>query len=481
MSRAKISVVVPFYNTEKYLVQCLRSLQLQTYPYFEAICVDDGSTDYSKEIVRQFTMCDERFILIEMGHCNAGEARNVGISNATGEYIIFLDSDDFFEQTLLEKALNSIICTDASFCIFGVDNYHDNCGIFDDTYKLDLSFWENKQVIDVRQNHLNIEKISRGVPWDRLYKMDFIKSNKLTFQSIVRCNDTAFCTCAIFLADQISIVDDILLHHRINHGNNLQSGINESPMIYYQTAMYTFESMLKSARFGENLFNIVDFVIRRIDVNFNRFAHHRVKEELRDILSCDKRFCKEFIDTIVRLCDEMCSDESYSLSNVLQIYERLNTIAYWQLSDEIIAKIRVAQGSLMKNAIFLYKQILSSTSLADSEATVGLYGRGLHTHNLLFFFKLLVGDVKANIIFIDSSYEGEWDGRDCIAYTDISSYKFDRIIVSSFRYRKEMVENILGVDDNASILNFYDFEYYDLFSSEFCECDLKRELLVRQR
>ena len=100
----KVSVVVPVHNTEQYLRQCLDSLVSQTLREIEIICVDDGSSDGSLAILQDYAALDSRVCIIEQESVGAGPARNAGLDAALGEYIAFLDSDDFFEPSMLEEA-----------------------------------------------------------------------------------------------------------------------------------------------------------------------------------------------------------------------------------------------------------------------------------------------------------------------------------------------------------------------------------------
>ena len=99
----KVSVIIPVYNAEKYLEECLDSLLRQTFTDMEIICVDDGSTDSSAEILKRFQEKDRRIRVLFQENQYAGIARNNGMKIAQGEYLLFLDADDFFEDTLLEK------------------------------------------------------------------------------------------------------------------------------------------------------------------------------------------------------------------------------------------------------------------------------------------------------------------------------------------------------------------------------------------
>lgn len=116
----KVSVILPVYNTGKYLRQCLESIENQTLKNFEVFCVDDGSTDDSVEIISEYVKKDSRFHLLEQKNAGGGAARNHGMEAAKGEYLAFLDSDDFFEPGLLEKQAKRLDETKGrSLCLQG--------------------------------------------------------------------------------------------------------------------------------------------------------------------------------------------------------------------------------------------------------------------------------------------------------------------------------------------------------------------------
>ena len=100
----KVSVIMPVYNVEKYLHQCMDSLVQQTLTDIEIICVDDGSTDNSLAILQEYAQRDSRIIVLQQKNSGAGVARNTGMKIVKGEYLAIVDSDDFFELDMLEKA-----------------------------------------------------------------------------------------------------------------------------------------------------------------------------------------------------------------------------------------------------------------------------------------------------------------------------------------------------------------------------------------
>ena len=114
-----ISVIIPCYNTEQYLPDCLNSLQNQTYPHWEAICIDDGSTDNTRELLKEFALQDNRIITISQKNSGVAAARNRALAECKGEYICFLDSDDTIKPNFLEALLTiNSINNDLSICNF---------------------------------------------------------------------------------------------------------------------------------------------------------------------------------------------------------------------------------------------------------------------------------------------------------------------------------------------------------------------------
>ena len=119
----KVSVIIPVYNVEDYLAQCIDSIVCQTLKEIEIICVDDGSTDKSYEILQEYEKKDNRIKLLQQKNAGAGIARNKGMKIAQGKYLAIVDSDDFFELDMLEKAYVQCEKDNADICVFRSDKY----------------------------------------------------------------------------------------------------------------------------------------------------------------------------------------------------------------------------------------------------------------------------------------------------------------------------------------------------------------------
>ena len=223
----KVSVIVPVYNAENYLFQCLETIVGQTLREIEVILIDDGSTDNSYQICEEFADQDDRIRLYKQKNCGAGATRNRGIELAKGEYLSFLDSDDFFELDMLQSLYRRAKATDAdiAFC-----DYWE----FDDVTKQDKSvpwslhknFMPSKKIFSAKDCPDTIFQIKTNAVWSSLYKKSFISKNNIQFKTTKRSNDIFFSRMSLILADKISCVDKKLLHYRINVPLSLSKQVN---------------------------------------------------------------------------------------------------------------------------------------------------------------------------------------------------------------------------------------------------------------
>ena len=211
----KVSVIIPVYNVEEYLRECLDSVVNQTLKEIEIICVDDGSTDNSLEILKEYTAKDKRITIMKQKNLYAGVARNAGLSQAKGEYLSFLDSDDFFELNMLEEVYEKVKKTKTDIVMF-------NAYLYDDTLKQDkevdwtLDVKNVPEIFNYKDVSDKVFKLSNCWVWNRLYNHNFIKKNNLAFQSLGCANDTFFSCIATVQAHKITYTEKRYVHYRTN-------------------------------------------------------------------------------------------------------------------------------------------------------------------------------------------------------------------------------------------------------------------------
>ena len=213
----EVSVVVPVYNSSRYLHQCIDSLINQTLKDVEFIFVDDGSTDDSYEILRNYQEKDRRIKIFRQENMHAGVARNNVMKQATGKYIIFLDSDDYFELTLLERAFRCAEKNQAEIVYFGHYNYDDKTGTI-----REFPFRMRQGVFSGEMLGENVFGAFAVVPWNKLYLRSFLMKYNLEYQAIYKHNDVYFGFLSVALAKRIACLNQRFVYHRINNMESLQ-------------------------------------------------------------------------------------------------------------------------------------------------------------------------------------------------------------------------------------------------------------------
>lgn len=223
MRTALVSIIMPVYNSEKYLCKTIESILTQTYSQIELICVDDGSIDNSLNILKKYCSCDNRIQILSQKNQYAGVARNNGKRVAKGKYIIFLDVDDLFEQDMIEKVVCRAEETNAQIIIFDAWIYSNKTRERKSTeWILNRNLVPNRDIFSAKDCTKNIFNITTTAAWNKLYDRNYIEELGILFQNTNHINDLLFTSCAIVMAERISIVDEKLMAYRIQNENSLQ-------------------------------------------------------------------------------------------------------------------------------------------------------------------------------------------------------------------------------------------------------------------
>lgn len=208
-----VSVVVPVYNAEEYVQGTITSILNQSYPYLELILIDDGSTDSSLEICQQKEKLDKRIKVIQQPNAGVSVARNTGIQAASGEFILFLDSDDFIEKDMIEVLLSHL--NDRNELVICGNYIHDlekensksiNTGNNEykelTTAEFAADFWDH------------YESGLTNPPWNKLYVTSIIKENNISFPTGVRMGEDILFNLDYFRqVNQFKVIDKHLYHY----------------------------------------------------------------------------------------------------------------------------------------------------------------------------------------------------------------------------------------------------------------------------
>lgn len=232
MKKIKVSVIVPVYNMERHLRRCLDSLLAQSLDDFEIICVDDGSTDSSGEILSEYAQKDERFEFIAQENRSAGAARNTGMKKASGEYLIFLDSDDFFDKDLLKKTYEKAKQDNSDIVLFGGYEFDQTTGtVTAADYLLNTDF-APEGVFDSNRIPDSIYSISTPAAWLKLFRREFVLSLGIGFQELRNSNDVFFTSITLAMAERISILNEKLVYYRVGNAESTQAKKDSAPYCF---------------------------------------------------------------------------------------------------------------------------------------------------------------------------------------------------------------------------------------------------------
>jgi len=214
-----VSFIVPVYNMEKYLSLCLDSILRQTESNIEIICVDDGSTDLSFEILEKYRAKDSRVVVIKQENRGVAAARNVGIARATGKYLFFADSDDETSPDLCRKAIEILEKSDAQILLTYQDGLlkrmFRHFPQFRRLYNRGLFEQETWSDLTTDQRRLFAYFAGNCACWYCLYRRDFWIENKLEFPQGLRiCEDVSVNFRAFAIAERIATLKENLYYHR---------------------------------------------------------------------------------------------------------------------------------------------------------------------------------------------------------------------------------------------------------------------------
>lgn len=205
-----VSIIVPIYNAEKYLCDCIESILRQTYTNFELILIDDGSTDDSENIINRYALKDERIYAFHKKNEGVSVARNFGLEKAQGEYIVFVDSDDLLPINSLEIRINSIKDSDmvlGEYCIINESGIVERNKLFNN-----LSLNKNQAMNSIA---INGELGYQGYLWNKMYKRKIIIENQISFAKGIAYNeDRLFNVKYLEHCNDIVLCNEVVYHYR---------------------------------------------------------------------------------------------------------------------------------------------------------------------------------------------------------------------------------------------------------------------------
>ena len=304
---AKVSIVVPIYNVEKYLRQCLDSIVNQTLSDIEIICVNDGSKDSSLDIIMEYAKKDPRVVVIDKPNSGYGNSMNRGFDIATGEYIGIVESDDYADSDMFEKLYTCAKENDLDACKSGFYYYysipeekHIPCPIASPA--LAKNVFKPLTYFKSLREQIEFFNIKPTI-WSAIYRRDFIRSNGIRFNETPGASfqDTGFNFKVWALAERVMLLENCFLHYR---QDNEASSINSSGKVFCVCDEYAeIERFLGEHPEIRGKLDIVKNALKYNTYiwNYERLCEEKAKEF---ILAASEEFRRDMLSG-------MCSKEAY--------------------------------------------------------------------------------------------------------------------------------------------------------------------------
>lgn len=331
MSEIKVSVIIPVYNAEKYLKECLESVLNQTLKEIEIICIDDGSTDNSLEILNEYKNKDERVIVLRQVNSGSGIARNLGIKHSSGEYIAFMDADDYYPSNKVLKILFDG-CRNNNVLIAGGG----------------ISLRKNNELIPANKrgesNYFNEEGIIKynDVQFDYGYQRYIFSHNLLTtydilFPPYIRFQDPPFLVKAMICAQKFYAIREETYCYRWGHQNINWNFKRTNDMVCGIIDVLNLS-------IENNLVNLFKVSINRIDKEYYKIINNSLKKGNRDLFMLLIRYSSIVNENRKLLKSNtplFC--ENYIAASLLDIFDNLLLLTK---SNDNKETLRVLQNEL---------------------------------------------------------------------------------------------------------------------------------------
>jgi glycosyltransferase involved in cell wall biosynthesis len=290
MENPEISVIVPIYNTEKFLKECLNSIINQTFKDIEIICINDGSTDNSLKILNTYAKRDKRIKVINQKNEGLSVARNNGMNVAKGKYICFIDSDDWADKNYCKKLYTTAEKFNSDFVMGESQVYSEK------TKKIKKEWvgtiYLPKELTNKSFNWKIVKKDFFDLPitaWGKIYNSEFLRKNKIRFPERVLYEDTPFYVECLIHAKKINILKKNLYFYRKESGKSimdqrgmevLSNGLKICSIVEKILKKNNLYKTLEKEFLNWKLFYCFGIIYERIDPKFKRIAFKKLKKSL---------------------------------------------------------------------------------------------------------------------------------------------------------------------------------------------------------
>lgn len=442
----KTSVIIPVYNTASYLKECIESVFNQTQKELEVIAINDGSTDKSWDILLEMKKKYPELVIISQENHGLGYTRNVGIDRAQGEYIYFLDSDDYILENTLEICYEFASKNALDVVLFDAVNFLDI-----PTRKLIYPNPDDRQgIISERQEIFSgiyflekyYSKIYEPAVWLVYCSLKFLKKNGIKFLPRVYFEDNEFHCRIMSFANKIMYIPQMFYQRRCRDNSITGSRFD----------------MRKAKDYIEVIRAIVDLkhlnkgkswsILKEIDLKLLINVAYMCSEN--NLYDQEKQLSMWIFETEIMILGNQIVD----IDNIVDICHINSLCKYFPKKDLCDERARINDRHTQ-----LLIKVLTQMPLQNRDMRIAIYGCGQYSKKLLQIYKKVIGDIWADVFFIDTYAVDQkmyYNGFPVKNVKDIENEKIDFIFISSPQHEMEMKDTIHSLyNDKFPVVMLY--------------------------
>lgn len=346
MSAPLVSLLIPVYNVEKYLSQCFDSVLAQTLRDIEIICINDGSSDSSRDIIQSYIDKDERFRVIDKQNSGYGASMNMGLDAASGKYVGILESDDFMEPDALGKLFDSAEALDAQVAKANFWLYWSIPQPRNELFKV-VPVEKTRCVVNTQKEHDVF--YSKNSIWSAIYRRDFLLENSIRFLETPGASyqDTAFDFKVWACAERVVFLPDPIIHYR---QDNEASSVNSPKKLYCVCDEYAeIRRFLEERPEKKSL----EPVMEKMKYDTYMWNYNRLSEDLAGQFI--KRFGEEFRRDIAEGAVDFSLFEQYKAQDLKALVKSPEKFHVWycgSFDDSVFKRVRLLVDAKGWQALF---------------------------------------------------------------------------------------------------------------------------------
>lgn len=464
--RKTLAVIVPIYNVEKYLADCIESLIQQTVPFDEILLIDDGSDDNSLDICKKYQYSNMNIKVYSHNNSGVSYTRNWGIDCCESDYLLFVDSDDMLKLDTVRIIKEKISKEDYDMLIYDADLKYENEIFTQKINQYDRSKWilENEMVGKDFLCRIFPECYST-IACMSVYKKEYLKDKNLYFQvGISYSEDMLFGAEALLSANLIYYLPYKLYIRRYRENSATTSVVSGKKVKDHFLVAERMSEIIWNHIKNKKDYNDKYISIALFHYNVLIYILNHLDNELISILNSD---IKNLVYSLISFLNRTSNiwKEGNNLSNIqlaMRMIKRLKVLWLKNLVQNVedLNKMEVILQEVF-NCHLINK--LCILPFKNKDAVVAIYGTGKMTDTILSMYREKINSIDCQIVFIKSeAKKNEIYGVYPVYSVENMPSDVQFIVISSYKYRKEMREALKAKEISGNLIDIYENEYFEV-------------------